>query len=179
MLKFENGVIVDLTEEEEASIRAAIDDYKKQELQRPLEPYEVYDMMVKKMVNTVEIDDETSLRMKTYYPAFEEIIGQQVEIGFKLTYKDELWKVRQAHTIQEQYPPSVDTASLYERIDEAHTGTIDDLVPYDSTMQVYNGIYYSYEGKLYICIRDSGQPLYANPGDLIDNYFQLVTTEEE
>ena len=166
MLKFENGILVD--------VRAALEEYSKRESRRPLEPYEVYDLVIKKIVNNVDIDDQTSLRMKDYYPTFEEIVGAEVKEGFKFTYKEDLWKVRQTHTPQDIYPPSVDTASLYERIDEEHTGTIDDPVPYDSKMQVYKDIYYIYDGYVYMCIRDSGLPLYANPGDLLGNYFQLV-----
>ena len=181
-LKFVDGIIVELTEEEKAAIEAAVENYRREELKRPLEREEVSDLLTKKLVNSVEIDDQTSLRMKAYYPTFEEIIGTEVDEGFKFTYKDELWKVRQAHTPQDQYPPSIDTAALYERIDEKHLGTEEDPIPYDPTMAVYNGKYYSYDGVLYLCIRDSGIPLYAEPGTLLNDYFTKVgsiTGEEE
>lgn len=177
MLKFENGVIVDMTEEEENAVKAAVEAYKKKELKRPLEPREVFDLLAKNLVNTVAIDDQTSLRMKGYYPAFEELIGTTLDKGFKLTYKDDLWKVRQKHTAQEVYPTSIDTASLYERINETNTGEKDDPIPYDQTMQVYKGLYYTYESALYLCIRDSGQPLFAPPDALLGNYFEKVETE--
>lgn len=175
-LKFENGIIVELTEEEKAAITAAVEEYKQKELKRPLEPNEVFQLLSKQLVNTVAIDDQTSLRMKDYYPTFDEIVGVEVDGGFKFTYKGDLWKVREGkkHTPQNIYPPSVETASLYERIDETHLGTDDDPIPYDQTMVVYNGKYYSYTGKLYLCIRDSGVPLYAEPGSLLGNYFNEV-----
>ncbi len=113
MLKWKNGCIVDITQEEEEAIKVALEDYKKRELKRPLEPHEVFNLLAKNIVNLVEIDDDTSLRMKDYYPIFNEIIGKVVDAGFKFTYKDDLWKVRQKHTPQEIYPPSIDTASLY------------------------------------------------------------------
>lgn len=177
MLKFENGVIVDMTEEEENAVKAAVDAYKKKELKRPLEPKEVFDLLAKSLVNSVAIDDQTSLRMKSYYPAFEELIGQKLKKDFKLTYKEELWKVRQEHTVQEIYPPSIDTASLYERINETNTGEKEDPIPYDQTMQVYKDLYYICENVLYRCIRDSGQPLFAPPDSLLGNYFEKVETE--
>ena len=112
--------------------------------------------------------------MKGYYPTFEELIGQETNVGFKLYYKGDLWKVRQKHTVQENYPPSVDTSALYERINETNTGEKDDPIPYDETMQVYKGLYYMHEGVLYLCVRDSGQPLFAPPDALIGNYFEKV-----
>lgn len=171
-LKFVDGIIVELTGEEKAAIEAAVEAYRQQELKRPLEPKEVSDLLAKKLVNEVEIDDQTSLRMKSYYPTFDEIVDTEVKEGFKFTYKDELWKTRQKHTPQAIYPPSVETTALYERIDETHLGTIDDPIPYDQTMVVYNGKYYSYAGVIYLCIRDSGVPLYAEPGSLLGNYFE-------
>lgn len=173
-LKFMNGVLVELTEEEEAAITAAVNAYNEEERKRSLTPNEVFELLAKSLVNTVSIDDQTSLRMKNYYPAFEELEGQEVDTGFKLTYKGYLWRVRQKHTVQSIYPPSVDTSALYERINETNTGTQDDPIPYDQTMEVFHGLYYSYDGVLYKCIRDSGLPLYAAPGDLIGNYFEKV-----
>lgn len=178
MLKWKNGCIVDITQEEEEAIKVALEDYKKRELKRPLEPHEVFNLLAKNIVNLVEIDDDTSLRMKDHYPIFNEIIGKVVDAGFKFTYKDDLWKVRQKHTPQEIYPPSIDTASLYERIDEKHAGTIDDPIPYDQTMQVFKGIYYVYKDVIYKCIRDSGLPLYAPPDSLIGNYFEVAEKRE-
>lgn len=57
--------------------------------------------------------------------------------------------------------PSINTASLWEVINVENAGTLDDPIPYDQTMTVYNGKYYLEEGIIYKCIRDSGQPLYA------------------
>lgn len=179
MLKIVDGILVDLTGEEEAMIKSLLDEYRRKQAKVPMTLEEVYDTMAKALVNEVNIPDETSLRMKSYYPTFESIIGKEVKEGFKFTYKDDLWKTRQKHTPQEQYPPSVDTASLYERIDEVHAGTLDDPIPYDQTMTVSKNIYYSYENTIYLCIRDSGVPLYADPGSLIDNYFIVAKSAPE
>lgn len=176
MLKFENGILVELTEEEENAVKAAIEAHKRRELKRPFEQHEVVELMIKKQVNTVEIDDQTSLRMKRYYPAFEELEdGKNYPKGFKFTYQGELWKTRQDPTlVQHIYPPSIDTAALYEKINEEHIGTVDDPIPYDETMQVYGGLYYTYDGKLYLCLRDSGQPLFVAPDEAIDDYFVII-----
>ena len=180
MFKFENGAILALSEEDEAAVMAAYENYIRQQEKKPMTQSEVFMLLTQQLINTVDIDDQTSLRMKTYYPIFDEIAAKEseeertVKEGFKLYYNGELWKTRQKTVIQSIYPPSIDTASIYERIDEEHTGTIDDPIPYDQTMNVYNGKYYTYNDVLYLCIRDSGNPLYANPETLLGNYFQLM-----
>ena len=180
MFKFENGAILALSEKEEAAVMAAYENYIRQQEKKPMTQDEVFMLLTQQLINTVDIDDQTSLRMKTYYPIFDEIAAKEseeertVKEGFKLYYNGELWKTRQKTVIQSIYPPSIDTASIYERIDEEHTGTIDDPIPYDQTMNVYNGKYYTYNDVLYLCIRDSGNPLYANPETLLGNYFQLM-----
>ena len=177
MLKFSDGVLVDLTPDEEDAIKAILKKHEAKEAIKQLEPNEFYEVMAKALINTVDIPDKTSLKMKKYYPTFEEIIGTGVAAGFKFTYKGELWKVRQLHTVQDIYKPGIDTASLslYERINETNSGSKEDPIPYNSTITVYEGMYYSYENKLYLCIRDSGQPLYTTPDTLLNNYFQLVS----
>lgn len=180
MFKFENGAILALSEKEEAAVMAAYENYIRQQEKKPMTQDEVFMLLTQQLINTVDIDDQTSLRMKTYYPIFDEIAAKEseeertVKEGFKLYYNGELWKTRQKTVIQSIYPPSIDTASIYERIDEEHTGTIDDPIPYDQTMNMYNGKYYTYNDVLYLCIRDSGNPLYANPETLLGNYFQLM-----
>ena len=180
MFKFENGAIVALSEEEEAAVMAAYEDYIRQQEKKPMTQSEVLDLLTKELVNTVNIPDKTSLRMKSYYPTFDEMAAKEseedrkVKAGFKVCHKGELWKTRQKTVIQSQYPPSIDTASIWERIDEEHAGTVEDPIPYDKTMAVYEGKYYLHNDVMYLCIRDSENPLYADPEALIDNYFQLL-----
>lgn len=181
MLKIQDGTIVKLSEEEEAVVMAAYEDYIKQQPKKPMSQNEVFELLTKSLVNTMDIPDQTSLRMKEYYPTFDEIAKKEseedrtVKKGFKVYHEGELWKTRQDTVIQSQYPPSIDTASIWERIDEEHTGTIDDPIPYDQTMAVYKAKYYSFNGRIYLCLRDSGNPLYADPDSLLDNYFSLVS----
>ena len=180
MFKFENGAILALSEEEEAAVMAAYEDYQKQKNRQPMTQDEVFMLLTQQLINTVDIDDQTSLRMKTYYPIFDEIVAKEseedrtVKAGFKVCHEGELWKTRQKTVIQSQYPPSIDTASIWERIDEEHAGTVEDPIPYDQTMAVYEGKHYIYNDVIYLCIRDSENPLYADPEALLNNYFQLL-----
>ena len=54
------------------------------------------------------------------------------------------------------------------------TGTIDDPIPFSNGMEVFADKYYTYEGVLYLCIRDSGQALYNTPSELVGIYFEEV-----
>lgn len=85
-----------------------------------------------------------------------------------------LYKVVQEHTSQAQYPPSQTTAALYARIDVVHAGTIEDPIPYAVNMEVYADKYYTEDGILYKCIRDSGIALQNRAADLIGSYFELT-----
>lgn len=177
MLKYFNGVILELTEEEEAEIKDALSQYKKRELKKPMTQTEVIDMLIKQLVNTVDIPDKTSIRMKDYYPTFDEIVekGEPVRMGFKFMYEGNLWKTRQDNlTFQSIYPPGINTAALYEMINEENTGEKDDPIPYDPNMQVYKDLYYIYDEIIYLCIRSSGNPLYYNPDVLLGNYFEIA-----
>lgn len=145
------------------------------ESRKPLSLEEVTSLLVKMQVNTVEIPDQTSLRMMDYYPAFSEVIGQTVKKGFKFTHENALYKTAQPEmTIQEHYPPGIGTESLYSRIDVEHTGAIYDPIPYDGNMELFAGKYYSQNEKLYLCNRDTGAAVYHALADLIGIYVVAV-----
>jgi hypothetical protein len=59
---------------------------------------------------------------------------------------------------------------------EDHVGTKEDPIPYpeDGNMVIYNGKYYIENEIIYLCIRDSGIPLYSKLKDVIDNYVTLA-----
>lgn len=121
----------------------------------------------------VALTDEEALEVKYCYPEWS-ADSVSYKVGDRVLVDDELWKCRQAHTSQKNWKPRIDTASLWERIDEQHAGTLEDPIPYANTMTVYNGKYYIEEGIIYKCIRDSGQPLYATCASLVGNYFEVA-----
>lgn len=127
-------------------------------------------------INTMSLDDQQSLKVKSLYPTWESFIGQNITKDTKVQYNGKLFKVVQNHLVQEQYPPSIDTASLYTEIVEDHAGTLEDPIPYpaDGNMTIYNGKYYVENGTIYLCIRDSQQPLYTALSSVVDNYVQIA-----
>lgn len=120
----------------------------------------------------VELPDEQAVMIPLCYDAWE--TDKAYKVGDRVECDGKLWKCRQAHTSQENRKPSIETASLWEVIDVEHAGTLEDPIPYDQTMTVYNGKYYEEEGIIYKCIRDSGQPLYATCASLVGNYFEVA-----
>lgn len=159
-----------LTEKEIEKEKAALEESRRQFTFK-----EVAALFIINQVNTVDIPDQTSLRMIDYYPKFEDIIGQTVKMGFKFVYNNKLYKTIQDNLlIQSHYIPDVGTESLYSRIDVEHTGTIIDPIPYDGNMELFEGKYYIQNGITYLCTRSSGVALYHALSDLIDLYVKLA-----
>ena len=122
------------------------------------------------------LDDAQALTVKAIYPQRSEVIGQTVKQGFKFLYNDVLYKVIQPDglTIQEQYIPGEGTESLYAVINETNAGTKEDPIPYDGNMALENGKYYSQDGVIYLCNRDTEIPVYQDLKDLVGLYVTVV-----
>lgn len=143
--------------------------------QPKLEPYDyevtaALRMMVQPQL--ASLPDKEALKVKSLYPSWASKTGEEVEAGEKLYYDDRLYKVRQGHTVQGQYPPSVDTASLYEEINEKDAGTPEDPIPYNNNMELEEGKYYAQGGITYLCTRGTGTAVYADLKDLVGIYVQ-------
>lgn len=119
-----------------------------------------------------ELTDEKAATIPLCYDAWT--TDKAYKVGDRVKRDGKLWKCRQAHTSQENWKPSIETASLWEVINVENAGTLDDPIPYDQTMTVYNGKYYLEDGIIYKCVRDSGQPLYATCASLVGNYFEVA-----
>ncbi len=124
-----------------------------------------------------DLDDAQALTVKAIYPQWQEVIGQTVKQGFKFLHNDILYKVIQPDglTIQEQYIPGEGTESLCAVIDETHAGTQEDPIPYSGNMALENGKYYSQDGVIYLCNRDTEIPVYQELKDLVGIYVETVT----
>lgn len=66
------------------------------------------------------------------------------------------------------------TLTLYERIDEEHSGTVDDPLRYDGNMALEDGKYYTEGGVLYLCNRDTVNPVYNALADLVGVYVEVA-----
>ena len=133
---------------------------------------EVIKTVFQQSINNYSIEDSKSLRMLEYYPIWEDLVSQEVQLtdnnfqNFKFTYQDELYKVIKPHTFSSAWVPGVGTESLYVRIDEVHQGTLEDPIPYSGNMILEKDKYYIQDNIIYKCTRDSINPLYNDLKDL-------------
>lgn len=180
MKKYVNGQYVDMTDDEITAMEEAAAQQAAAERHRPLTDTEVMDMLIRQQINTLEVDDQTALRMRRYYPAFSELVGQTVQQGTKFragsSEDADLYKVIQPDLrIQAQYPPGEGTESLYTRIDEEHAGDKYDPIPYIGNMELEAGLYYTQDGVLYKCTTSTGQPVYHALSELVGLYVEVVS----
>ena len=154
-------------QEEHTALEAA-------ERTRPLTMEEVSRMLITQQINSLTVDDTTALRMKEFYPEWKDLIGTTVDkAGFKFTHGGELYKtIPEQHSFQADWVPGVGTESIYTRIDETHAGTLTDPIPYSGNMALESGKYYSQSGAVYLCTRDTVNPVYSALADLVGIYVE-------
>lgn len=129
-------------------------------------------------INTMSLSDDEALSVKSVYPQWSEFINKKLTQDMKVQYGDKLYKVRQnIAAVLENQPPSIDTAALYEEINESHSGTLEDPIPYNNNMELEEGKYYSQDGVTYLCTRSTGQAVYNNLSELVGIYVQTVESE--
>jgi hypothetical protein len=138
---------------------------------RPLSQADINKMLIAQQINSLAVDDNTALRMRSFYPEWAS--GVSYSVGHKVQYGGKLWRTIQAHTAQIGWEPDT-TASLWEQINETHDGTIDDAIPYDGNMALVNGKYYTQSDVIYLCIRDTVNPVYHKLSDLIGLYVNEI-----
>ena len=124
------------------------------------------------------LEDSVALTAVELFPQWAQLVTNktQVEKGFRFQYEGNLYRTEQpTYTFVEHYVPgTAGTESLFSKVDETHKGTIDDPIPYEKNMEIYKGLYYIQYDVTYLCIRDSGQPLYHDLSTLVGNYVEVV-----
>ena len=138
---------------------------------QPLTINEIVEMLLPKLVNTLEVDNNTAIKMKEFYPEWVE--GVSYEAGFKLKYKDRLYKVLQAHTSQVGWTPDI-VPALFVEINEEYTGAKEEPIPYNNNMALENGKYYYQNEVIYLCNRDTINPVYHDLKDLVGLYVEAI-----
>lgn len=128
---------------------------------------------LRKIIETAvqSLNDETALLSVTLHPEWTN--GVSYAAGFKVQRNGKLWRVIQAHTSQTGWEPE-NVASLWEQINETHGGTIDDPIPYSGNMALESGKYYIQDSTIYLCSRDTVNPVYNALADLVGVYVEEV-----
>lgn len=136
---------------------------------------QLQDALLDQYNKRTDITDEDALKRPLLVYEWNTYIGKSLKTGQIVSYESKLYRVRQdISTVIESYAPQLSTASLYEVIEVASAGTIDDPIPYTPPMEIFNGKYYTQNGVKYKCIRDSQTALSHNLADLVALYVEVV-----
>ena len=136
---------------------------------------QLQDALLDQYNKRTDITDEDALKRPLLVYEWDTYIGKSLKTGQIVSYKSKLYRVRQdISTVIEDWAPQLSTASLYEVIEVASAGTIDDPIPYTPPMEIFNGKYYTQNGVKYKCIRDSQTALSHNLADLVALYVEVV-----
>lgn len=134
----------------------------------------------KEEINELELTAEQALEVKEMFPMWEEFVDKTITTGTRFQYDGKLWEVLQDHTVLSHYQPSINTAALYKEVvletnEEGElNGTLENPIPYEGNMVLESGKYYSQDGVVYLCNRDSGNPVYHNLSELVGLYVEVV-----
>lgn len=129
--------------------------------------------MVNENINLLSLSNSEALEVKEFYPMWS-ADSVQVKKGERYLYDDLLWEVVQDHTTQENWKPSIYTASLWKVVDVEHEGTQEDPIPYTPPMEIFEGKYYTQNGVLYKCTRDSVIALSHDLSALVGIYVEVA-----
>lgn len=134
----------------------------------------VQELVVKQYNERTDISNEEALDYIAIIYPWNYYLDKVLTEGMMVTYEDKPWRVRQTHTPLEIYPPSLNTASLYEAIDKEHDGTLEDPIPYNPPMEIFIDKYYIENNEIYKCIRNSDTALSHSLSTLVGIYVNRV-----
>ena len=148
-------------------------------VQRLKRTKELMEKNVKEM-NELNLSAVDALEVVEWFPeflvdeGFKE--GDAITKNTKFQYEGKLYAVLQDHTILAHYYPSINTASLYVEVTSDYNdqgeemGTLENPIPYEGNMALENGKYYTQDDVIYLCNRDTGNPVYHALKDLVGLY---------
>lgn len=121
-----------------------------------------------------ELTDDEAKKVPALFPLWE--TEKAYAVGDRVWYQSSLYKCVQAHTSQSTWNPK-DAVSLWANVSEESQeadGSREHPYQWEQGMTSYNGKYYTENGILYLCTRDSGAPLYHPIASLINLYFVVA-----
>ena len=125
-------------------------------------------------MQVVELPDEKAVDVLALFPSWVSRIGTVLNAGERLNHKRRLWKVLQNHTAQSDWMPDTTPSLFAEVAADQEQGTIDNPIPYNGNMALEEGKYYTQGGVVYLCIRDTINPVYNDLSALVGLYVQIV-----
>lgn len=119
---------------------------------RPLTVEEVTRLIILQQINTIEVDDNTALRMVDFYPEWS--AGQAYTEGFKVQYGGVLYKCLTDHTSQDNWTPDV-SHSLFAKVLITDENIIPEWEQPDSTNPYSKGDKVTHNGKTWESLVDN------------------------
>ncbi len=99
------------------------------------------------------ITDEQALTMPTLFSEWK--ADTSYREGQIVSRNGQLYHIEQDVTSLENQPPEMEgMLAVYRPIDVGHAGTLEDPIPFVYGMNTKEGLYYSYENKIYKCTKD-------------------------
>lgn len=125
--------------------------------------------------NAESMTDETAQNYAELFLHWKPgLVFGESDVGKRVFKDGKLYKVRSAHTTQSDWTPEV-TPVLYEEISiDPEAGTQENPIEYSSNMTLENGKYYTQDGSVYLCNRDTGIPIYNTLAELVGLYVEKV-----
>ena len=117
------------------------------------------------------IEGNEALTAKCMYPEWTP--GKEYLAAFKVQRTGKLYRCLQAHNSLEGWEPE-NAASLWEQINETHSGELSDPIPYNGNMSLTAGLYYIQDGRIYLCIRDTVSPVHNSLAELLGLYVEAA-----
>lgn len=152
MKKYVDGAYVEFTSEELSQMEADARRARLEEASRPLTESEVTRLLIAQQINTLEVDDNTALRMVEFYPEWS--AGQAYTAGFKVQYGGTLYKCLNAHTSQDDWTPDV-SPSLFSKVLIPDENVIQEWEQPESTNPYMMGDKVTHNGKTWESLVDN------------------------
>ena len=152
MTKWVNGELVNMTTEEIAAQETKRKTFEAAERTRPLTTDEVIRLLIRQQVNTMEVDDNTALRMVEFYP--EWAAGQAYTAGYKVQHGGKLRRCLQEHTSQDGWDPD-SAPSLWAKVLIPDENVVPEWEQPDSTNPYSAGDKVTHNGKTWVSTIDN------------------------
>lgn len=122
---------------------------------------------------SASLSDSDALEGIELFPAWKP--DTWYDLDKRIRHGGKLYKVRQGHTSSELYEPgSEGTQALYAEVAAPGQGeTPNNPIEYNNNMALEEGKYYIQNNVIYICIRDTINPVYNNLADLVGLYVNI------
>ena len=124
------------------------------------------------------IADSVALTAVELFPKWKDLVGNsgKADKGFRFRHEGKLYRTEQPEYtfVSAHIPGSSGTESLFSVVDETHAGTKEDPISYEKNMEICAGKYYIQYDVIYLCIRDSIQPLQHDLSALTGIYVDAI-----